>query len=114
LQSWGIRTTGAWLEKFRRYEVAIGAIEQRREGTVFALKQGREEAWRRVPWSHPLSRHPAHAADLAPCQQAHAIHLVRRLSVHYSPTLRDVQLIRAPGAQHPVSSAPGGHGAQPA
>src|SRR5439155_6887030 len=24
LQSWGIRTSGAWLEKFRRHEVAIG------------------------------------------------------------------------------------------
>src|SRR5262245_60030010 len=38
LQSWGIGTAGAWLEQLRRHEVAIGAIDQRRNGTVFALE----------------------------------------------------------------------------
>src|SRR2546425_1876004 len=66
-----------------------------------------------MPLGHPLSRYTAHAADLTPCQQAHAVHLVRRLAVYDSSTLGDVQLVRTSGTQHPVGSAPGGHGAQP-
>src|SRR5436190_4195804 len=67
-----------------------------------------------MPRRHPLPRDATHAVDLTPCQQTHAVHLVRCLPIHHATTLRDVQLIRTPGAQHPVRSAPGSHGPQPA